>query len=151
MTVRNCCFEYFMVLSWPGSIWNKILINVAFSETSPALNEFTVCSIWQLSEIWGSHSYVYEDGCLLGCSTGQSGGYWLVFQRSLLLASSGWFIRLHCTASQKTVIFHFTPGLHIQSWMRCGEWWVGKDWAGLIMDYFKVLSWLHIYRVTPWG
>jgi hypothetical protein len=39
--------------------------------------------------IWGSHGSEYEDGCLLGCNTMQSGRSLPAFQRSLLPPSSG--------------------------------------------------------------
>jgi hypothetical protein len=39
--------------------------------------------------IWGSHGGEYEDGCLLGCSTVQSGRSLPTFQSSLLPPSSG--------------------------------------------------------------
>jgi hypothetical protein len=43
---------------------------------------------------WGSHGSEYEDGCLLGCSTMQTGMGLPTFQRSVLPPSSGvWWRR----------------------------------------------------------
>jgi hypothetical protein len=32
-------------------------------------NKTTVCKLWQIGEISGSHGGEYKDGCILGCGT----------------------------------------------------------------------------------